>query len=86
MTRYVFSTAEAIHYRFPTHVNDLVYGSRRIRDGRGVITCTGMQPVRYLSVDAFVEGKSATEPTWDSHARAMCEEYGWDYHQVRTRP
>ncbi len=24
MTRYVFSTAETIHYRYPTHVNDLV--------------------------------------------------------------
>ncbi len=24
MTRYVFSTAETIRYRYPTHVNDLV--------------------------------------------------------------
>lgn len=85
MTRYVFSTADTIHYRFPTHVNDLVM-DRAESETAEVITCTGMQPVRYLSVDAFVEGKSATEPTWDSHARAMCEEYGWDYHQVRTRP
>lgn len=143
MTRFIFSTADTIHYRFPTHVNDLVMDRAEsetaevfivvlepgeapplhlhhdyeqifyILEGHGVlqigqtpeyfpvkpgdlvriprhtlhrITCTGTQPVRYLSVDAFVEGKSATEPTWDSHARAMCEEYGWDYHQVRTRP
>ncbi len=37
----------------------------------------------YLSVDCFVRGRLAGEPTWDSHARAMCEEHGWDLEQVR---
>jgi len=43
------------------------------------ITCTGSQPMRYLSVDAFLEGESKAEPTWDSHVRMLCEEFGWDF-------
>ncbi len=48
------------------------------------ITCTGSQPLRYLSVDAFVDGKPNAEPTWDSHVRILCKEFGWDFGQVRT--
>lgn len=48
------------------------------------ITCTGSQPLRYLSVDAFVDGKPNAEPTWDSHVRTLCKEFGWDFGQVRT--
>lgn len=49
------------------------------------ITCTGSQPLRYLSVDAFVEGRSKAEPTWESHVRVLCEQFGWDFDRVRTR-
>lgn len=48
------------------------------------ITCAGSQPLRYLSVDAFVGGRPKDEPTWDSHMRAVCEMSGWDFDQVRT--
>ena len=143
MTRYVFRTADAIRYRFPTHVNDLLMDRSEAEasevfivvlepgeapplhrhpdyeqifymlEGTGVLevgetperypvrsgdlvrippntshrmVCTGAQPVRYLSVDAFVEGRaSRSEPTWDTHVRAMCKEYGWDFDQVRIR-
>jgi len=141
MTRYVFSTADTIRYRFPTHVNDLVMDRAEAEtsevfivvlqpgeapplhvhhdmeqifymlEGIGVleigevpqrypvkpgdlvripahtyhrITCTGSQPLRYLSVDAFVGGKSKAEPTWDSHVQVLCKEFGWDFGQVRT--
>lgn len=140
-TRYVFSTADTIRYRFPTHVNDLVMDRSEaetseafivvlepgeapplhlhhdveqifyVLEGAGVlqvgetpqyfpvkpgdlvripphtfhrITCTGSQPMRYLSVDAFVGGKSKAEPTWDSHVRLLCATFGWDFDQVRA--
>jgi hypothetical protein len=35
--------------------------------------------MRYLSVDAFLEGESKAEPTWDNHVRMLCEEFGWDF-------
>ena len=141
MTRYVFSTADTIRYRFPTHVNDLVMDRSEAEtsevfivvlepgeapplhihhdteqifymlEGSGVlqigetpeyypvkpgdlvripphtfhkITCTGSHPVRYLSVDAFVGGKSKAEPTWESHVRVLCEQFGWDFDRVRS--
>ncbi len=141
MTRYVFSTADTIRYRFPTHVNDLVMDRSEaetseafivvlepgeapplhihhdmeqifyVLEGTGAlqigetphhypvkpgdlvripahtyhrITCTGSQPLRYLSVDAFVDGKPNAEPTWDSHVRILCKEFGWDFGQVRA--
>jgi mannose-6-phosphate isomerase-like protein (cupin superfamily) len=37
----------------------------------------------YLSVDCFVAGPPAAEPTWDSHVRAMCADNGWDFDAVR---
>ena len=36
MTRYVFSTAETIRYRYPTHVNDLVIDRVEAADHRSV--------------------------------------------------
>lgn len=48
------------------------------------ITCTGPRALRYLSVDAFVGGKTEAEPTWDSHVRVLCRQFGWDFDQVRT--
>jgi mannose-6-phosphate isomerase-like protein (cupin superfamily) len=46
------------------------------------IKCSGENPLRYLAIDCFVAGRPKDEPTWDSHARVMCREQGWDYQQV----
>jgi mannose-6-phosphate isomerase-like protein (cupin superfamily) len=46
---------------------------------------TGAEPMRYLSVDAFAEGRPAAEPTWDSHVQVLCAEQGWDFDAVRQR-
>lgn len=138
--RYVFSTKDTIHYRFPTHVNDLVMDRAEaetsevfvvvlepgegpplhvhhdaeqifyVLHGTGVlqigepghgysvgpgdvvripphtphrIECQGPQTLRYLSVDCFVGGRPADEPTWDSHVLTMCAQNGWDVEQVR---
>lgn len=143
MTRYVFRAADAVRYRFPTHVNDLLMDRSEAErsevfivalqpgeapplhrhpdyeqifymlEGTGVLeigepperhpaqpgdlvripphtahrlVCTGPQPVRYLSVDAFVDGRaSRPEPTWETHVRAMCKEYGWNFDEVRIK-
>lgn len=141
MTRYVFNSADAIRYRFPTHVNDLVMDRAEaetsevfivvlepgeapplhvhhdmeqifyVLEGVGIlrigdtpqdytvkpgdlvripphtfhkITCTGSQPLRYLSVDAFVGGRPQAEPSWDSHVRVLCKQFGWDFNDVRA--
>lgn len=140
VTRYVFSTADTVRYRFPTHINDLVMDrsqaetseafivvvepggaaprhvhddmeqvfyvlegagnlvigepeqSHPVRPGDLVripprtphgITCTGLRPLRYLSVGAFLGGRPQGEPTWESHVRAVCERFGWDFDRVR---
>jgi mannose-6-phosphate isomerase-like protein (cupin superfamily) len=46
------------------------------------IQCDGEKPLRYLAIDCFVAGRPKDEPTWDSHARVMCRERGWDYKNV----
>jgi mannose-6-phosphate isomerase-like protein (cupin superfamily) len=141
MIRYVFSTADTVRYRFPTHINDLVMDRADAEtsevfivvlepgeapplhvhhdmeqifymlEGVGIlevgqpsqqhpvgpgdvvripphtphrIICQGPQRVRYLSVDAFLGGRSAAEPTWESHVRALCDEFGWDFNRVRV--
>ena len=43
----------------------------------------GTETVVYLSVDCFLGGRPKDEPTWDSHVRRECKEYGWDFDQVR---
>ena len=50
------------------------------------IKCLGKKPLRYVAVDCFVNGRPTAEPTWDSHARVMCAQNGWDYRQVVKRP
>jgi mannose-6-phosphate isomerase-like protein (cupin superfamily) len=47
---------------------------------------TGSSRFVYLSIDCFTAGPPATEPTWDSHVRAMCAEHGWDFDAVRLGP
>ena len=141
--KFVFPVAHTQHYRFPTHVNDLVVDRAEaatsevfivvlergeapplhqhddteqifyILEGIGIlrigpdqtefavrptdvvrippstlhsIRCTGEGPLRYLAVDCFLAGRPAAEPTWDSHARAMCRQNGWNYAQVIANP
>lgn len=138
-TQFVFSTQRTKHYRFPTHVNDLVLDRADaqtsevfvvvlepgeapplhkhddteqifyILEGEGVlrigveqteyvvrptdvvripptvlhsIRCAGTKALRYLAIDCFTAGRPKDEPTWDSHARVMCRNNGWDYAQV----
>ena len=38
--------------------------------------------LRYLAVDCFLDGRPAAEPTWDSHAREICRQHGWNYDEV----
>jgi quercetin dioxygenase-like cupin family protein len=47
------------------------------------IQCTGKKPLTYLAIDCFLRGRPKNEPTWDSHARAICKQNGWDYAQSR---
>jgi len=139
--KFVFSTKATVHYRFPTHVNDLVMDRAEsetsevflvvlepgespplhlhhdteqvfyVLKGAGVlqigealephpvkpgdvvripphtlhrIQCHGARPLRYLCVDCFVGGKPKTEPTWESHVRAMCAQNNWDYETIRN--
>jgi len=43
----------------------------------------GSVRMRYLSLDAFVAGKPADEPTWDDHVRAVCAANGWPFAEVK---
>jgi mannose-6-phosphate isomerase-like protein (cupin superfamily) len=147
-SKYVFPTKETVHYRFPTHTNDLIMdrsqaetseafmvileageapplhihrdteqvfyvisgaGELQIsvdeRDDPGRrfpvatsdlvrvppstwhrIFCRGDAPLVYLSIDCFVGGRPAAEPTWESHVRVMCEINGWDFNRVSRKP
>lgn len=42
----------------------------------------GNEPLQYFAVDCFPDGRPTDEPTWDVHARANCEKFGWDYDKV----
>jgi quercetin dioxygenase-like cupin family protein len=48
------------------------------------VSCLGDARFVYLSVDCFVAGPPAQEPTWDSHVRVMCATNGWDFDAVRV--
>jgi len=41
--------------------------------------------MRYLSIDCFVGGKPAAEPTWESHVKVLCKEQGWDFSKVKEQ-
>ncbi|HTV38952.1 MAG TPA: cupin domain-containing protein [Candidatus Sulfotelmatobacter sp.] len=49
------------------------------------IQCTGKKPLTYLAIDCFLSGRPKNEPTWDSHAKAICRQNGWDYNSCRRR-
>ncbi|HYF50687.1 MAG TPA: cupin domain-containing protein [Planctomycetota bacterium] len=137
---YVFDTNKTTHYRFPTHVNNLVMdradattsevfivvlepgeappmhqhddteqifyivsgegrleiGSDRIpyavKPGNIVrippctlhrIHCEGKQPLRYVAVDCFTNGRPKDEPTWDAHVKVVCAKQGWKFEDVK---
>jgi mannose-6-phosphate isomerase-like protein (cupin superfamily) len=139
--QFVFPTAGAKRYHFPTHINDLVLDRADARtseafiviiepgkapplhqhddteqiffilEGQGVlrigadqakydvkpgdvlrippstlhsIQCTGAEPLRYLAIDCFLNGRPATEPTWDAHVQVICREQGWNYDEVTS--
>jgi mannose-6-phosphate isomerase-like protein (cupin superfamily) len=68
---------------FPVRAGDLV----RIPPGiHHAIRCTGPDRFVYLSVDCFVAGSPADEPTWESHVRVMCAEHGWDFDLIQLGP
>jgi quercetin dioxygenase-like cupin family protein len=46
------------------------------------IRAQGEAGLRYLAVDCFLQGRPQDEPTWDSHARVMCRNQGWNYDEV----
>jgi mannose-6-phosphate isomerase-like protein (cupin superfamily) len=50
------------------------------------IRCDGQKSLRYLAIDCFTAGRPKDEPTWDSHARVMCQQRGWDYKKVVSSP
>jgi hypothetical protein len=39
--------------------------------------------LRYLAIDCFVAGRPQAEPSWDTHARAICQRNGWDFARVQ---
>ena len=66
--------------RFPVGAGDVV----RIPPGtHHRVLCQGPEPMKYLSVDCFVNGRPAAEPTWESHVRVMATQNGWDLAKIR---
>lgn len=49
------------------------------------IKCKGKTALRYLSVDCFLNGRPKDEPTWDSHVRAVCKNFGWKFEDVKLK-
>jgi mannose-6-phosphate isomerase-like protein (cupin superfamily) len=50
------------------------------------IRCVGTEPLVYLSIDCFLQGRPADEPTWESHVRALCTQNGWNFDEVAPHP
>jgi mannose-6-phosphate isomerase-like protein (cupin superfamily) len=66
--------------RFPLGAGDLL----RIPPGtHHRVLCKGDEPLKYLSVDCFLNGCPAAEPTWESHLRVVCQENGWNFDEVK---
>jgi quercetin dioxygenase-like cupin family protein len=49
------------------------------------IKCKDDTPLRYLSVDCFVNGRPKDEPTWDAHVQAVCKNFGWTFEDVKLK-
>jgi mannose-6-phosphate isomerase-like protein (cupin superfamily) len=67
---------------FPVRTGDLV---RIPPHTYHSILCESSGPLVYLSVDCFLNGRPESEPTWESHVRAICAQNQWDFEQVKTR-
>jgi mannose-6-phosphate isomerase-like protein (cupin superfamily) len=65
--------------KFPVRVRDVVRIPPKTLHS---IQCVGKKSLRYLAIDCFVGGRPKKEPTWDSHARAICKHNGWNYEQA----
>jgi quercetin dioxygenase-like cupin family protein len=50
------------------------------------VSCGGDSRLVYLSIDCFVAGPPADEPTWDSHVRVMCATNDWDFESIKLGP
>ncbi len=46
------------------------------------IRCDGAEPLVYLSIDCFLNGRPSAEPTWESHVRVVCAQNGWNFDEV----
>ena len=49
------------------------------------VFCDGADSLKYVAIDCFTFGHNEKEPTWDSHARVVCADNGYDYASVRRR-
>lgn len=47
--------------------------------------CEGTDSLKYLAIDCFPKGHNPEEPTWDSHARAVCDMNKWSYEDARIK-
>ena len=47
--------------------------------------CEGTDSLKYLAIDCFPKGHNPDEPTWDSHARAVCKMKNWSYDEARIK-
>jgi mannose-6-phosphate isomerase-like protein (cupin superfamily) len=47
--------------------------------------CEGADSLKYLAIDCFPKGHNPDEPTWDSHARVVCDMKGWNYEEARIK-
>ena len=66
--------------KFPVRVGDVV---RIPPHTLHSIECTGKKSLVYLAIDCFLGGRPKAEPTWDSHARVICKNNGWDYKKAK---
>ena len=47
--------------------------------------CEGTDSLKYLAIDCFPKGHNPDEPTWDSHAVAVCKMKNWSYDEARIK-
>ena len=62
--RAVYTFPDGRHEEFPLTPGDVVHVPRNTEHQ---IFCVGEEPLNYLCVDGFPQGKPADEPTWDAH-------------------
>ncbi len=47
--------------------------------------CEGTDSLKYLAIDCFPMSYNPDEPTWDSHARAVCKMNNWSYDETKIK-